>query len=146
MSSDWFYSAAKNRNASANATPVIIRKSAFGSLVLLILGVAWPESHQLHIMSQTHLRNDLSRHYSCFLALSASAELADISNGNKSDITQRLAFNGGYPAISFSTVTQVLPSAIFRIPWYKRKVRYLIETAGFILVAGARFELTTFRL
>jgi hypothetical protein len=28
----------------------------------------------------------------------------------------------------------------------KRKTRHLIETAGFILVAGARFELTTFRL
>jgi hypothetical protein len=27
-----------------------------------------------------------------------------------------------------------------------RKTRHLIETAGFILVAGARFELTTFRL
>jgi hypothetical protein len=52
----------------------------------------------------------------------------------------------GYPAISFPTVTQVLPSAILRADWYKRKTRYLIETAGFYLVAGARFELTTFRL
>jgi hypothetical protein len=52
----------------------------------------------------------------------------------------------GYPAISFPSVTQVLPTAIFRAIWHKRKTRYLIETAGFILVAGARFELTTFRL
>jgi hypothetical protein len=52
----------------------------------------------------------------------------------------------GYHAISFPSVTQVLPSAIFRAIWYKRKTRYLIETAGFYLVAGARFELTTFRL
>lgn len=43
----------------------------------------------------------------------------------------------GYPAISFPSVTQVLPSAIFRALWCKKKTRYLIETAGFILVAGA---------
>jgi hypothetical protein len=52
----------------------------------------------------------------------------------------------GYLAISFPSVTQVLPTAIFRAIWHKRKTRYLIETAGFYLVAGARFELTTFRL
>jgi hypothetical protein len=40
----------------------------------------------------------------------------------------------------------MLPNAILRAAWYKRKTRYLIETAGFYLVAGARFELTTFRL
>jgi hypothetical protein len=40
----------------------------------------------------------------------------------------------------------VLPSANFATVWYKRKTRYLIEITGFILVAGARFELTTFRL
>jgi hypothetical protein len=28
----------------------------------------------------------------------------------------------------------------------QKETRHLIETAGFILVAGARFELTTFRL
>jgi hypothetical protein len=50
------------------------------------------------------------------------------------------------PTISSPTVTKVLPSANFATVWYKRKTRYLIETAGFYLVAGARFELTTFRL
>jgi hypothetical protein len=40
----------------------------------------------------------------------------------------------------------LLPSAIFHAVRHKRKTRYLIETAGFYLVAGARFELTTFRL
>jgi hypothetical protein len=52
----------------------------------------------------------------------------------------------GYPAFSFPTVTQVLPSANSSTVWYKRKTRYLIEITGFYLVAGARFELTTFRL
>jgi hypothetical protein len=41
------------------------------------------------------------------------------------------------PAITFPSVAQVLPSANFRAVWYKRKTRYLIETAGFYLVAGA---------
>jgi hypothetical protein len=40
----------------------------------------------------------------------------------------------------------VLPRVNIATVWHKRKTRYLIETAGFILVAGARFELTTFRL
>ena len=47
---------------------------------------------------------------------------------------------------TFSNVTQVLPSAIFPTIWYKKETRYLIEITGFYLVAGARFELTTFRL
>ena len=31
----------------------------------------------------------------------------------------------------------MLPSAILRAVWYQRKTRHLIETAGFLLVAGA---------
>jgi hypothetical protein len=50
------------------------------------------------------------------------------------------------PGISFSNVTRVLPSAIFGAVGYKKETRYLIEITGFYLVAGARFELTTFRL
>jgi transposase len=52
----------------------------------------------------------------------------------------------GYPAISFPSVTPVLPRANLRAAWYEKKTRHLIEITGFYLVAGARFELTTFRL
>ena len=44
--------------------------------------------------------------------------------------------------LSFSNVTR----ATFRMVRHKMKTRHLIEIAGFHLVAGARFELTTFRL
>jgi hypothetical protein len=50
------------------------------------------------------------------------------------------------PQFLFATVARVLPSAVFKAVWHKKKTRYHIEITGFHLVAGARFELTTFRL
>jgi hypothetical protein len=50
------------------------------------------------------------------------------------------------PATSRKFFSKCNPDRQNRNEFHIRKARYLIETTGFYLVAGARFELTTFRL